>query len=68
MVSEFQKGDYVRIFDLAGYPHIGKIEYFFRKRNLVSIVLLSGLWANRQPDKIQKLTDGELMLLKLENA
>jgi hypothetical protein len=65
MAGEVTKGDYVRIRDLAGNPHIGKVDFTTSKK--VRVGLLCGLWASRGYDQVEKLTIGEEMLLKLES-
>jgi hypothetical protein len=66
MAGVISTGDYVRIRDLAGYPHIGKVD-FISSNDTVHVNLLTGLWGNRPKDKVEKLTIGEAMLLKLKN-
>lgn len=68
MTSNISKGDYVRIRDLAGHPHIGIVDFFSDDKSWVGVKLLTGLWCHRLVKKVEKLTRGESMLVKLENA
>lgn len=68
MSTEFSPDDYVRIFDVTGKPQVGKIFFMSKNGSHASIVLLNGYGATRKLSNMEKLSDGEIMLLKLENA
>jgi len=69
MAGKITMGDYVRIRDLAGHSHLGKVQKLGAGHREVFVRLLTGMGVSRKRSAIEKVPDGEAMMLKLlENA
>jgi hypothetical protein len=65
MAGKIAIGDYVRIRDLAGHPHIGKVQTLASGNREVFVRLLTGMGVARPRIGVEKIPDTEAMLLKL---